>query len=288
MTKILYQEFYCINKITNKPTNSTNSTSQQTKPIMSRFYNKKSTTPFCSFCRDAGKPRNVYTSHYPKDRPGKDGKVVCPTILSTTCGYCRESGHTTRYCSVLKQRNQYSSQYRKERHRKPRMISTNNNNNNDGWRSIPTKKHSNSPSYSRKASPVQKPKAKHNKFAALSYDEEIATSPTTKQEDFPSLSINQGPKVTKSKPVLKGAWGKGISSAVKEEKVFESQPVVEKKDEFSSMASLGMDLNAIVNDAKAYREALTIKSPISTEWADIEDSDDSDYDSEESYYSDGY
>ena len=286
MTKILYQEFYCINKITNKPTNST---SQQTQPIMSRFYNKKSTTPFCSFCRDAGKPRNVYTSHYPKDRPGKDGKVVCPTILSTTCGYCRESGHTTRYCSVLKQRNQDSSQYRKERYRKPRMISTNNNNNNnDGWRSIPTKKHSNSPSYSRKASPVQKPKAKHNKFAALSYDEEIATSPTTTQEDFPSLSINQGPKVTKSKPVLKGAWGKGISSAVKEEKVFDAQPVVEKKDEFSSMASLGMDLNAIVNDAKAYRESLTIKSPISTEWADIEDSDDSDYDSEESYYSDGY
>ena len=66
-------------------------------------------TPFCSFCKHAGKSYAEYTSHYPKDRPGPEGKVICPTILASECSYCHEKGHTKRHCSKLKQRNQRSN-----------------------------------------------------------------------------------------------------------------------------------------------------------------------------------
>ena len=66
-------------------------------------------TPFCSFCKHAGKSYAEYTSHYPKDRPGPEGKVICPTILASECSYCHEKGHTKRHCPKLKQRNQRSN-----------------------------------------------------------------------------------------------------------------------------------------------------------------------------------
>ena len=59
-------------------------------------------TPFCKVCRDAGKPKSVYTSHYPRETPATTSKVVCPLLLSQTCNYCHKPGHTIRYCSVLK------------------------------------------------------------------------------------------------------------------------------------------------------------------------------------------
>ena len=58
--------------------------------------------PFCKVCFDAKKPENVYTSHFVKDQPGIEGKVVCPYLLSLTCTYCKKKeGHTARHCPVL-------------------------------------------------------------------------------------------------------------------------------------------------------------------------------------------
>lgn len=76
---------------------------------MSRF------AKFCSVCRDAGKPLEVYTSHFVKDQPGPNGKVVCPTLLSQPCRYCKESGHTVKYCPKLdnKPKNFFQNQNRK-------------------------------------------------------------------------------------------------------------------------------------------------------------------------------
>ena len=58
--------------------------------------------PFCKVCHDAGKPENVYTSHFVKDKQGPEGKVACPYLLSLTCTYCKKKeGHTAKHCPNL-------------------------------------------------------------------------------------------------------------------------------------------------------------------------------------------
>jgi hypothetical protein len=67
-----------------------------------RSNNQQKFKSFCVFCKNAGKSVAEYTNHYPKDKPGKDGKVICPTILSTECSYCHELGHAKNHCPKLK------------------------------------------------------------------------------------------------------------------------------------------------------------------------------------------
>jgi hypothetical protein len=62
---------------------------------------------FCKVCQDAGKPESMYTSHFVRDRPGPDGKVVCPTLLSQNCRGCGKSGHTYKYCKVVIQQEKW-------------------------------------------------------------------------------------------------------------------------------------------------------------------------------------
>jgi len=61
------------------------------------------TKMFCKVCKDAKKSESVYTSH--SVRVG--GKVVCPTLLSQECKYCKEKGHTPKYCP--KSKGKYNS-----------------------------------------------------------------------------------------------------------------------------------------------------------------------------------
>lgn len=56
------------------------------------------TTPFCKVCYDAGLPTEQFTSHFVKDQPGPNGKVVCPTLLAQRCLICGIPGHTSSYC----------------------------------------------------------------------------------------------------------------------------------------------------------------------------------------------
>jgi hypothetical protein len=89
----------------------------------SRTYNKPASaataatavTPFCKVCRDAGKTEKEYTSHFVKDQPGPNGKVVCPTLLNQACRICGKTGHTSSYCSQYRNR-----QVREEPRREPR------------------------------------------------------------------------------------------------------------------------------------------------------------------------
>ena len=57
--------------------------------------------PFCKVCKDAGKPRSIYTSHFPRENKSTNSKVVCPTLLSIKCNYCHNYGHTIKYCPTL-------------------------------------------------------------------------------------------------------------------------------------------------------------------------------------------
>jgi hypothetical protein len=54
---------------------------------------------FCKVCKDAGKTETEYTSHYVKN---KTGKTTCPTLLNQACKYCKEPGHTVKFCKTLK------------------------------------------------------------------------------------------------------------------------------------------------------------------------------------------
>lgn len=51
----------------------------------------------CKVCIAAGK---ADFNHFVKNL---DGTTNCPTLLSQSCRYCKEPGHTTKYCSVLAQ-----------------------------------------------------------------------------------------------------------------------------------------------------------------------------------------
>ena len=54
--------------------------------------------PFCKVCFDAKCSVDEYTSHFVKDQPGPNGKVVCPTLLAQKCLICGVPGHTSSYC----------------------------------------------------------------------------------------------------------------------------------------------------------------------------------------------
>lgn len=71
-----------------------------------------SRAPFCKVCYDAGKPEELYASHFVKDRPGPDGRVVCPTLLNQECRYCKEKGHTPTHCPRLADKRLATVHYR--------------------------------------------------------------------------------------------------------------------------------------------------------------------------------
>ena len=54
--------------------------------------------PFCKVCYDAGLSTEEFTSHFVKDQPGPNGRVVCPALLAQKCLMCGVPGHTSSYC----------------------------------------------------------------------------------------------------------------------------------------------------------------------------------------------
>ena len=57
---------------------------------------------YCKVCFDAGKDDNVVKSHFVRSGIGMNNPVICPTLLSIECKYCHQTGHTVKYCEVLK------------------------------------------------------------------------------------------------------------------------------------------------------------------------------------------
>ena len=75
--------------------------------------------PFCKVCYDAGKPESDYTSHYVRSLPDRNGHtmVTCPTLMSTECRYCGNYGHTTKFCPIASNKNQYQKQTQTQKQR---------------------------------------------------------------------------------------------------------------------------------------------------------------------------
>ena len=78
----------------------------------------KTKTSFCKVCFDAKKSKEEYTSHWVKSETGPNGVVVCPYLLSLECRYCKKSGHTPRWCPVMKKRQAA----RRSRVREPEQV----------------------------------------------------------------------------------------------------------------------------------------------------------------------
>ena len=70
-----------------------------------------SNTPYCRTCHNAGKSYNEYTNHWTRDKPGKDGNIICPVILNTVCNYCKEKGHWIKFCHRLSSKPVESESY---------------------------------------------------------------------------------------------------------------------------------------------------------------------------------
>ena len=60
---------------------------------------------YCKVCHDSGKNEEEYTSHYTRENRDPNSKVTCPILKALECRYCCKSGHTVKYCPILKNKN---------------------------------------------------------------------------------------------------------------------------------------------------------------------------------------
>jgi len=77
---------------------------------MSKQYKSKQNIndlpPYCKVCHDAGK--SDYNKHGLKD---KNGKTICPYLLSLQCNTCKAFGHTQKHCDKKKQSAQTEDKF---------------------------------------------------------------------------------------------------------------------------------------------------------------------------------
>jgi hypothetical protein len=83
----------------------------QTKPDQTKPDQTKPDKMFCKVCKDAGKSESVYVSHNVR---GNRGNTTCPTLLSYNCKYCKEKGHTIKYCPVLQAKTKQTQEKSQE------------------------------------------------------------------------------------------------------------------------------------------------------------------------------
>lgn len=177
-------------------------------------------TPFCKVCHDAGKSKEEYTSHYVKDRPGPEGKVCCPYLLSLTCRYCHKTGHTPNHCPEVRAKENRRSQPQTRCH---------SSHDDDGFQKVRTPKGRRPRRHDRNAPRKSAGTMKlgcqklepRNIFSSLAFAE---PEETEVKEDFPALKKSEECCLPVEKPPALTGWATMASKApvVKEE-----EPVVE-------------------------------------------------------------
>lgn len=150
----------------------------------------------CTFCKNSGRSRVEYTSHYTKSSPGPEGIVVCPVLLNTECTYCHDLGHLKSRCPKLKGR--YIPNLRNKPYKNKKIVSvdgfiTINNNMKRGYN---YHKNSKGPTLKSKFNKVMSKKSS-NKFGGLMEEEE--------EEKDNTLNV---PLPNNNKTVLVGVWDK--------------------------------------------------------------------------------
>ena len=241
-------------------------------------------TAYCKVCHDAGRPRHEYTSHFVKDKKGPDGKVVCPLLLNQECRYCHEKGHTPKECPEIKAKAERKREYeqrRRENRTRPDA---------DGFRVSNGQRQNGSYRH-----PAPKTRAVHealvsklqptNLFAALresSSDEEESTQ----KDAFPALPSKPVQSVVApTKSNLTGWAALAAKPAVQTKPIVPAQkpPTITRDawedDSVCSDASEGEEERA-QRRAEWARECERMKG---MSWADMCDSDDEDYTSDQDW-----
>lgn len=249
-------------------------------------------TPFCKVCCDAGKPKEVYTSHYVKDRPGPEGKVCCPYLLSLTCRYCHKTGHTPNHCPEVRA---------KENRRSQPQPMCNTSQEDDGFQKVRTPKgrrprrhDCNAPRKSRGASKSRAEKIKpRNMFSSLDFEE---SEEKDEKEEFPTLKKSEECCSSVQKPPALTGWATMASKApvVKEEKPVVQPVYTAPIVQYKSLAEGGpswadmMDEEEDEEDEPLHmpmRSTTARGQPTVTRdaWYDTDEEDEYDYDQDERY-----
>ena len=65
---------------------------------------------YCKVCHDSGKSEKEYTSHFTRENRNPNARIICPILKALECRYCCKSGHTVKYCPVLKTNKNYKKE----------------------------------------------------------------------------------------------------------------------------------------------------------------------------------
>lgn len=130
----------------------------------------KSTSKCCAFCFNLGiaQPHD----HTVRDFSKKDKPITCPKLLQTECSYCHKSGHTKRYCPLIKAKmmssaNNYNSVGASSEKKRGYLVD------DDGFISVSSKNYvSNAPSEFVDKSKIRKVGILASSFGALDIEGE--------------------------------------------------------------------------------------------------------------------
>lgn len=171
--------------------------------------------PYCGVCYDSGLSEVEYTSHFIRDKPGLDGIVICPTILSMVCKYCGESAHTQSHCPKVAREERERSKRQHERERAQRVAS---------WEAVEAKK-----------LPSKAEAKSSGRFAGLCSDSESDSEPVKKSrpsktkeplEEYPMLSVKSTSKPTIKTSAKKSAVHPILDCISNASGVVKSKPVL--------------------------------------------------------------
>jgi hypothetical protein len=237
---------------------NTNQTKIQTMSAQARSQIKR--TPFCKFCKDIGKSQEIYQSHYPKDRPGPNGKVVCPEILAKN----KRQWAMRRQPRGGDSRSNFRRQpYQRSRQFRPKVEPKNSIAN---WGMVNNKKFKDTISRAGRSGQIVE-RSTSNKFAALNEEDECRVEIV-------------GPKVCKPKSVT-GSWGKQLVIEASDEPVkFKSlKEISEEKEDAMYEAEIEEKQSSMV-------ELSTNYDIVNGNWGDMAMEEDEDDDGiiEEQYH----
>ena len=247
-------------------------------------------TPFCKVCHDAGKPKEEYTSHYVKDRPGPEGKVCCPYLLSLTCRYCHKTGHTPNHCPEVRVKENRRSQHQPRSHTPQE---------DDGFQKVRTPKgrrprrHDyNAPRRSLGASKSRAERLKpRNMFSSLDFEE---CEEKDVKEEFPTLKKREDCASPVEKPPALTGWATMASKApvVKQEKPVVQPVYTASIMQYKTLAEGGQSWADMMDEEEddeplhmPMRSTTARGQPTVTRdaWYDTDEEDDYNYDQNEGY-----